>query len=54
MAKIHKNYPQYNWKQNKGYPTREHREAIRLHGSTTFHRQSFQLLPKQIEIEFSE
>lgn len=46
MAGLHKHYPQYNWKQNKGYPTLEHRAAIRLHGSTIFHRKSFRLLPE--------
>lgn len=54
MANLHPNHPHYNWKQNKGYPTRQHREAIQTHGITTFHRKSFQLLPKQMEIELSE
>lgn len=44
MTELHKHHPQYNWKQNKGYPTREHREAIHNFGSTLFHRQSFKLL----------
>ncbi len=44
MTALHEKYPQYNWKQNKGYPTKEHREAIRIHGSTNFHRKSFKLL----------
>jgi hypothetical protein len=35
----------YNWKQNKGYPTKEHRDAIRKHGVTKYHRMSFRLLP---------
>ncbi len=38
-------YPQYGWEKNKGYPTVEHREAIRQHGVTTHHRKSFKLLP---------
>lgn len=50
MAGLHKHYPQYNWKQNKGYPTLEHREAIRNHGSTIFHRKSFKLLPEALEL----
>src|SRR5690606_36004987 len=41
MTALHKKFPHYNWKQNKGYPTKEHREAIRIHGSTIFHRKSF-------------
>ncbi len=44
MTALHEKYPQYNWKQNKGYPTKEHREAIRNHGATSFHRKSFKLL----------
>jgi len=52
MVKIHKDHPHYNWERNKGYPTIEHRNAIRTYGSTKFHRQSFQLLPKQKEIDF--
>ncbi len=50
MANLHKDYPEYNWKQNKGYPTREHREAIRKHGTTIFHRKSFKLLPDPLEL----
>lgn len=45
MRKIHEEYPMYNWKQNKGYPTRQHRDAIRKYGITKYHRQSFKLLP---------
>lgn len=52
MAKIHEEYPMYNWKQNKGYPTREHREAIREYGPSPYHRKSFQLLPAQLELNF--
>ena len=48
MEKIHEEYPMYNWKQNKGYPTLEHREAIREYGITKYHRKSFRLLPEQI------
>lgn len=46
MTALHIDYPQFNWKQNKGYPTLEHREAIRNHGITIFHRKSFKLLPE--------
>lgn len=44
MDNIHEEFPMYNWKQNKGYPTKEHREAIRKHGITKYHRLSFKLL----------
>jgi len=52
MNKIHEEFPMYNWKQNKGYPTKEHREAIRKYGTTKYHRMSFRLLPEQLELEF--
>lgn len=51
MEKIHEEFPMYNWKQNKGYPTKEHREAIRKHGITKYHRKSFRLLPEQIKLD---
>ncbi|SHM72425.1 ribonuclease HII [Flavobacterium saccharophilum] len=54
MEKIHHEFPMYNWKQNKGYPTKEHREAIRIHGTTKYHRMSFRLLPDQLELDFFE
>jgi ribonuclease HII len=41
MNRIHEEFPMYNWKQNKGYPTQEHREAIRKYGVTKYHRMSF-------------
>jgi ribonuclease HII len=46
MNQIHEEYPMYNWKKNKGYPTKEHREAIRKYGITKYHRKSFRLLPE--------
>ncbi len=52
MNKIHEEYPMYNWKKNKGYPTTEHREAIKKYGITKYHRKSFRLLPEQLELEF--
>lgn len=52
MNRIHEEYPMYNWKKNKGYPTLEHREAIRKYGITKYHRKSFRLLPEQLEINF--
>ena len=51
MNTIHDEYPMYNWKQNKGYPTLEHREAIRKYGATKYHRLSFKLLPEQLKLE---
>lgn len=46
MLQLHEQYPQYGWQFNKGYPTEVHREAIRRHGITPYHRRSFQLLPQ--------
>lgn len=51
MECIHEEYPMYNWKQNKGYPTKEHREAIIKHGITPYHRKSFRLLPDQLKLD---
>ncbi|TMU55748.1 ribonuclease HII [Flagellimonas algicola] len=51
MAKIHEEYPMYNWKKNKGYPTKEHREAIRQFGLTKYHRKSFRQLPEQLTLD---
>ena len=52
MDKIHEEFPMYNWKKNKGYPTTEHREAIRKYGITKYHRKTFRLLPEQLILEF--
>ncbi|MFK7782162.1 ribonuclease HII [Psychroserpens sp.] len=51
MAKIHEEFPMYNWKKNKGYPTKEHRLAIKKYGTTKYHRKSFRLLPEQLKLE---
>ena len=51
MNYIHEEYPMYNWKKNKGYPTIEHREAIKKYGITKYHRKSFKLLPDQLELD---
>jgi ribonuclease HII len=51
MNRIHEEYPMYNWKKNKGYPTKEHREAIRKYGVTKYHRMSFRLLPEQYSFD---
>ncbi len=50
MTKIHEEYPMYNWKQNKGYPTKEHRDAIKKYGITKYHRKTFRLLPEQLKL----
>jgi ribonuclease HII len=52
MNRIHEEFPMYNWKQNKGYPTKEHREAIRIYGITKHHRMTFRLLPEQYSFDF--
>jgi ribonuclease HII len=52
MEKLHEEFPVYNWKKNKGYPTAEHREAIRKYGITPYHRRSFRLLPEQLSFDF--
>lgn len=44
MLSLAKEYPQYDWQSNMGYPTKKHRLAIREHGVTPFHRKSFNLL----------
>ncbi|MEM8764696.1 MAG: ribonuclease HII [Bacteroidota bacterium] len=51
MLKLHQEYPQYHWDQNKGYPTKAHREAIRKYGLTPYHRKSFRQLPEQMTLD---
>lgn len=51
MNAIHEEFPMYNWKKNKGYPTKEHREAIRKYGPTKYHRMTFKLLPDQLALD---
>lgn len=51
MSQLHNEYPMYNWKQNKGYPTPEHRDAIKRFGITKYHRKTFRLLPAQLKLE---
>ena len=51
MDTIHEEFPMYNWKKNKGYPTKEHREAIRKYGITKYHRKTFRLLPEQLVLD---
>ena len=54
MERLHEEYPMYNWKKNKGYPTKEHREAIRKYGVTKYHRKSFRLMPRQLQFELKQ
>jgi ribonuclease HII len=44
MNRLAEEYPQYDWRSNKGYPTKKHREAIRQYGITPYHRRSYNLL----------
>jgi len=52
MNNLHIQVPHYNWKKNKGYPTEEHRKAIREFGTTPYHRMSFRLLDEQLTLDF--
>ena len=55
MSNLAEEFPQYGWSGNKGYPTRKHREAIRIHGIAPYHRRSFNLLgDQQLMIDFGE
>jgi ribonuclease HII len=51
MEQLHEEFPMYNWIKNKGYPTLEHRAAIRKHGPSPYHRKSFRLLPEQLKLK---
>lgn len=52
MQNLHNQFPVYGWMHNKGYPTRAHREAIKQHGITIHHRQTFHLIEKQLKFEW--
>lgn len=52
MKKIDEEYPFYNWKKNKGYPTVAHRRAIEKYGASPYHRLSFNLKNRQLNIDF--
>lgn len=55
MNRLAEEYPHYDWRSNKGYPTKKHREGIRLHGVTPYHRMSYNLLGDgQMEIQFPD
>lgn len=51
MEKIALEFPEYQWQKNKGYPTKDHRNAIRNFGITIYHRKSFRLLPEQLKLD---
>jgi len=52
MQRLHELFPMYGWASNKGYPSRDHREALRKHGPSPHHRRSFRLLPAGEQITF--
>lgn len=52
MNKLAEEYPEYDWLSNKGYPTKKHREAIRKHGITPYHRKSYNLLGDSRQLSF--
>lgn len=52
MRRIDAEYPQYGWSRNKGYPTRDHRLAIRQHGLSPYHRLTFNHEIDQLELPF--
>ena len=52
MCRLHQEYPQYDWKGNKGYPTKKHRAAIEQYGTTPYHRLTFRLLDTQQTLNF--
>ena len=52
MMKAHDEFPFYCWNDNKGYPTEKHRAAIKIHGTSKYHRLSFRLLDEQLELDF--
>lgn len=54
MKNLAKQFPDYGWISNKGYPTKGHRAAIKIHGATKHHRMTFRLLPSNSEAPASE
>ncbi|HAN19070.1 MAG: ribonuclease HII [Bacteroidetes bacterium GWC2_33_15] len=52
MTELNKIHPEYNWGKNKGYPTKEHRRAIKEFGTTPYHRMTFRLLDEQLSLDF--
>ena len=55
MKELHREFPFYGWDHNEGYPTKEHRKGIETHGTTPYHRMTFNLLGTgQLELPFAE
>ena len=52
MKQLDEEFPEYFWKKNKGYPSKQHRQAIAKHGITKYHRKSYKLLDKQLSLNF--
>ena len=52
MLTLHEEFPRYGWDNNKGYPTKQHREGIKKVGASPHHRKTFRLLPEQLRIDF--
>lgn len=52
MMELHAQHPQYDWNNNKGYPTAKHRKAIGEHGVTSYHRLTFNLTERQLKLDF--
>lgn len=53
MTELAKEYPYYGWEKNAGYPTKQHREGIKLHGISPYHRKSYNLLPpEELSLQF--
>ena len=50
MLGLHEQFPQYGWNRNKGYPTKQHRQAIAKFGTSVYHRMSFALLPDERQL----
>ncbi|MCK5134709.1 MAG: ribonuclease HII [Bacteroidales bacterium] len=53
MESLHREHPGYGWHNNKGYPTRSHREAVLKYGPSVYHRRSFRLLNDQMQLDLS-
>ena len=53
MQTLHEQFPEYGWNTNMGYPTSFHREMLLRHGPTPFHRTTFKVKPKQLQLEIS-
>ena len=55
MKELHEQYPYYGWNHNAGYPTKEHRQGIKEHGTTPYHRRTFNLLgDSQLSFDFGD